>query len=106
MNLSSEGYEILLLVVFPNHKLLVAERTFWRSVTACFLLLVHFLRCMSEAECSARCTFALTLWSFLHVFEAQLTAHERSLKEIGFFRVLSTVTSWAENNDSHTKKTL
>lgn len=34
MNLSSEGFEILLLVLFLKHRLLGAERTFWRGVTA------------------------------------------------------------------------
>lgn len=59
---------MLLWLVFLDHRLLEAERTFWRIVPACFPVLVHFPRCMPEAECSARCIFALTLWSCLHVF--------------------------------------
>lgn len=103
MNLSREGYEILLLVVFLNHRLLEAESTFWRSVTVYFPLLVDFPRCIPEIGCLGTCIFTVTSWSF---FEAQLTLQEITLKEIGFFSVFSTVTSWAENNDSHTKKTL
>lgn len=100
MNLSSGGYKILLLVFLLNHKLLEAERTFWGSITA------YFPKCVPETLSQPRYYFALTSWSFLHVFEAQLTIHRRALEEIGFICVLSTVTQRAENNDRHTKKTL
>lgn len=106
MSLAGEGYKILLLVVLLNHKLLEAEKTFWRSITACFSPLVCFPRCSPEAGFWVRGVFALTSRPFLHVLEGQLTAHRRTLEKIGFFCVLSTVISWAENNYSHTKKTL
>lgn len=100
MNLPSGGYKILLLVFLLNHKLLEAERTFWGSITACFP------KCIPETASQPRCFFALTSWSFLHVSEAQLTIHRRTLEEIEYFCALSIVTLRAESNDSHTKKTL
>lgn len=106
MSLAGGGYKILLLVVLLNHKLLEAEKTFWRSITACFSPLVCFPRCSPETGCWVRGFFALTSWPFLHVLEAQLAACRTTLEKVGFFCVLSAVISWAENNYSHTRKTL
>lgn len=108
MNLSSEGYEILLLVVFLKHRLLrswenILEKCNCMIPSSCALCFVHGVAQMGAQPGSS------FLWPQGHpcvALKSQLTTDEKALKGIGFFGVLSTLTPGAQNKDSHTKQTL